>query len=340
MRSINPNLGVNPSTPIPQLKPGQVLVKVVCFGITSDDAAIHEAKGNHTLLGVEFSGIVQNVNLDNDATTKPFKQGDRVFGFSVSGGAMAEYVVCDFHTVALIPAGISYVQAASLPDAWFSALQIVKQDLNIQKRNRVVIFEAMSARGQAVVRLCQLIGCRRVHCVVNSTSVAGKAKPHLQLHGALPDEIVIHENNANLSSNIARFDPKGLEAVVYVESYPQKLFPEMVRPGGSIAIAPHCYQEPSGAHNNKLLSLDQYELFVLKGLKLVGCNARRRSPRDLAFACDFFKTHIIPKIRNKQLMVTIDKIFDWEQTEQAIRWVKEHPESLGKVVCIVDRNSH
>lgn len=340
MKSIDSELKIG-STSVPQLKPGQVLVKVVCFGVTQDDVAIHEAKGNHAFLGIEFSGIVQMINSDDLPASQKFKKGDRVLGLSVVGGSMAEYIACDVNTIAHIPAGISYVQAASLPDMWFSALQIVKQDIDVQKRNRVVVFGAMSTRGQAVVQLCQLIGCRRVHCVVNSSAIVSEAKHHLQLHGALPDELVVHENNANLSFSIARYDPKGLEAVAYIDSYPQQIFPEMVRPGGSVAIVPHCYQSPcSSTPKKSLLSLAQYELFVLKGLKLVGCNARRRSPQNLKSDCEFLKNHILPKVLNKQLKVTIDKTFDWKQTDQAIRWVKEHPESLGKVVCIVDQNSY
>jgi len=123
--------------PIPQLKPGEVLVRVNSVGINPPDWYLRDG---FTILppawrppvplpiipGTDVSGNVEAVAAD----VHGFSVGDEVFGLirfpSLEGGAAyAEYVSAPASHLALKPAGIDHVHAAGAPMAGLTAWQFL-----------------------------------------------------------------------------------------------------------------------------------------------------------------------------------------------------------------------
>ena len=123
--------------PIPELKPGEVLVRVHSVGINPPDWYLRDG---FTILppawrppvplpiipGTDVSGIVEAVAAD----VHGFSVGDEVFGLirfpSLEGGAAyAEYVSAPASDLALKPAGIDHVHAAGAPMAGLTAWQFL-----------------------------------------------------------------------------------------------------------------------------------------------------------------------------------------------------------------------
>ena len=123
--------------PIPELKPGEVLVRVHAVGINPPDWYLREG---YKMLppewrpsvpfpiipGTDVSGVVQAVATD----VQGFSVGDEVFGMIRFPGfgesaAYGEYVAAPASDLALKPAGIDHVHAAGAPMAGLTAWQFL-----------------------------------------------------------------------------------------------------------------------------------------------------------------------------------------------------------------------
>ncbi|MEC0239890.1 NADP-dependent oxidoreductase [Paenibacillus dokdonensis] len=123
--------------PLPELKPGEVLVRVHAVGINPPDWYLRDGYKSlppewrppvpfPIILGSDVSGVVESVATD----VKDFSIGDEVFGmvrFPSFGesAAYAEYVAAPAADLALKPTGIDHVQAAGVPMAGLTAWQFL-----------------------------------------------------------------------------------------------------------------------------------------------------------------------------------------------------------------------
>jgi NADPH:quinone reductase-like Zn-dependent oxidoreductase len=122
--------------PIPELKPGEVLVRVHAVGLNPPDWYVREGMvilppemrpplPLPMIPGTDVSGVVAAVAADVDG----FSVGDEVFSmlrFPVSvGSAYAEYVAAPASDLAHKPAGIDHVHAAGAPMAGLTAWQFL-----------------------------------------------------------------------------------------------------------------------------------------------------------------------------------------------------------------------
>lgn len=150
--------------------PHDLLVKVAASSITSGDARMRAfnlpkpfgipgrlALGifgpRRKVLGVEFAGTVEAVGR---AVTK-FRPGDRVFGIDVFG-CHAEYkLVRENECVALMPAGLSFEDAAGVPFGGVTALDFLNRG-RIQPGQKVLINGASGCVGTYAVQLARYFG--------------------------------------------------------------------------------------------------------------------------------------------------------------------------------------
>ncbi|MBT2725584.1 NADP-dependent oxidoreductase [Bacillus sp. ISL-75] len=123
--------------PFPELKPGEVLVRVHAVGINPPDWYLREGYKDLPpewqptvsfpfILGSDVSGVVEAVATD----VQGFSVGDEVFGmvrFPSLGesAAYAEYVAAPASDLALKPAGIDHVHAAGAPMAGLTGWQFL-----------------------------------------------------------------------------------------------------------------------------------------------------------------------------------------------------------------------
>ncbi|MCG1055307.1 NAD(P)H-quinone oxidoreductase [Mycetohabitans sp. B5] len=110
--------------PIPELKPGEVLIKVAAAGVNRPD--VFQRTGNYPvppgasdIPGLEIAGEI--VDGDLGGANNPFglTRGQRVCAL-VQGGGYAEYASAPLAQCLPVPAGLSDVQAASLPETFFT----------------------------------------------------------------------------------------------------------------------------------------------------------------------------------------------------------------------------
>lgn len=144
----------------PAPKEGEVLVRVHASTVTRGDAM--GVRSDHyrfarvftgirrprrTVFGSEFAGQVEAVG----AGASEFATGDDVFG--VQGGASAEYVtVPESGVIAAKPSGLTYEEAAAIPDGSLLALTMLRP-LEPLRGKRVLVYGAAGSIGTAAVQL-------------------------------------------------------------------------------------------------------------------------------------------------------------------------------------------
>jgi len=103
--------------------------------------------------GLEYAGEVEAVRPG----VTQWRVGDRVMGL-VGGGAQAELVVVHQDEALPIPAGVSYEEAAAIPEAFLTAYDALVTRGRLQPRERVLIHAVGSGLGTAASQIAKQLG--------------------------------------------------------------------------------------------------------------------------------------------------------------------------------------
>ena len=110
-------------------------------------------KPKRNILGSDIAGIVESVGKD----VNRFKPGDEVYGdLSGRGGGLAEYVCAPVKALALKPASMSFIEAASIPQAAMLAVQGLVDIGKIRDGQKILINGAGGGVGTFGVQIAKL----------------------------------------------------------------------------------------------------------------------------------------------------------------------------------------
>jgi NADPH:quinone reductase-like Zn-dependent oxidoreductase len=145
---------------------GEVLIRVRAVSLNLSDWETLRGKPlysrfggpfrpRHRVLGSDIAGRVEAVG----AGVTRFRPGDDVFADILSHmGGFAEYVNVPEKVLAPMPTGMSYDEAAALPQAGVIALQGILQKGRVEAGQRVLINGAGGGSGMYAVQLAKLHG--------------------------------------------------------------------------------------------------------------------------------------------------------------------------------------
>jgi NADPH:quinone reductase-like Zn-dependent oxidoreductase len=148
----------------PAPKGDEVLVKVYAVGVNGSDwevmrgSPLYSRIGGlrrpaHRTLGSDIAGRVELVG----ASVTKFRVGDEVFGDNLNGmGGFAEYACMSERGIAIKPAGLSFAQAAALPQPGVIALQGIRN--HVQPGQKVLVNGAGGGTGMYAVQLAKICG--------------------------------------------------------------------------------------------------------------------------------------------------------------------------------------
>lgn len=145
--------------PAPKAK--EVLIRIHAATVCKEDPDMRAAPGFngllkpvHPILGQELAGEVEAVG---SGVTR-YKPGDQVFGID-NFGAYAEYkCMPEGGALALMPANLTYAEAASVPNGALTALPFLKDHGHIRRGQRVLVCGASGSVGTAAVQLAKALG--------------------------------------------------------------------------------------------------------------------------------------------------------------------------------------
>ncbi len=151
---------------LPTPKDNEVLVKVRAVSLNASDWEMLRGKPlysrsagpfrpRHHILGSDIAGQVEATGRN----TTLFQPGDDVFADILNHmGGFAEYVCVPENALARMPAGMTYEEAAALPQAGAIALQGILDKGHVQPEQKVLINGAGGGSGMYAVQLAKLHG--------------------------------------------------------------------------------------------------------------------------------------------------------------------------------------
>ena len=146
--------------PVPALKPGEVLIKVHAAGINRPD--VFQRTGNYPvppgasdLPGLEVAGEI----VDGDLSGSQFSKGDKVCAL-VQGGGYAEYCAAPLEQCLPAPKGLSMVEAASLPETFFTVWSNVFDRGQLAEGETFLVQGGTSGIGVTAIQLVSAMGHR------------------------------------------------------------------------------------------------------------------------------------------------------------------------------------
>jgi NADPH2:quinone reductase len=158
-----PEVLVEAMRPDPQPAAGELLVRVTASGVNRPDVlqrkgAYAPPAGASDLPGLEVAGTVAGGDAAELAAAG-FKLGDRVCAL-VAGGGYAELCVVPIPQVLPVPAGLSDVEAASLPETFFTVWSNVFDRARLQSGETLLVQGGSSGIGVTAIQLGKAFGAR------------------------------------------------------------------------------------------------------------------------------------------------------------------------------------
>jgi NADPH2:quinone reductase len=146
--------------PLPVPKAGEVLIKVHAAGINRPDVLQRLGHypvppGASDLPGLEVAGEI----VDGDLSGSQFRKGDMVCAL-VQGGGYAEYCVAPLAQCLPVPAGLSALQAASLPETFFTVWSNVFDRAALAPGETLLVQGGTSGIGVTAIQLASALGHR------------------------------------------------------------------------------------------------------------------------------------------------------------------------------------
>lgn len=145
---------------LPVPKAGEVLVKVAATGVNGPDMMQRKGlypapAGASDLLGLEISGEVVALGAD----VKRWKIGDTLCGLT-NGGGYAEYCVVDANHCLPIPNGVSLIDAAGLPETYFTVWSNVFIGAQLKAGETFLVHGGAGGIGTTCIQLGKAFGAK------------------------------------------------------------------------------------------------------------------------------------------------------------------------------------
>ncbi len=299
-------------TPVP--KDGEVLVQVHAVSLNASDWEALRGKPlysriggpfrpRHHILGSDIAGRVQAAGRN----AALFRPGEDVFaGILSSMGGFAEYVCVPEAALAPMPAGMSYEEAAALPQAGAIAWQGIRDKGQVQPGQKVLINGSGGGSGMYAIQLAKLNGAE-VTGVDN-----GEKLEFMRSLGAdhvidyTRDDFTRNGHGYDLSLDLAAYRP----AVAYRRS---------LTPGGR-------YLCVGGSVATLLQVLTIGPVIGRTGRKRIGLLAVRLGVQHL--------DSLIELSQAGKITTVIDRRFPLSEVPEALRYLGEG-HAKGKVVVTV-----
>ena len=270
--------------------------------------------GESEILGLEIAGIVRAVGSE----TQGFAPGDHVFGL-VGGGGYAELCLIDYRMAMRIPDGWSFIQAAAVPEVFFTANETLFTIGGLRAGETVLIHAGGSGVGTAGTQMAHQAGAT----VFITAGSAEKIQKSTQL-GATAG---INYKEQDFAAEILRLtDGKGVDLVQdFIGATYLKRNLSILKQRGRLVIV--------GLMGGGTGEID-LGLVLRKRLQIFGSVMRSQSLEEKIGITQRFVDRWLPLLREGKIQPVIDCVMPLAEARRA----HEHMESnrnFGKIVLLV-----
>ena len=300
---------------IPEAKADEVLVKVHAFGINRPDILQRQGlypmpPGVTQVPGLEVAGEVVAIG----AEVTQFKLGDKVCSLT-NGGGYAEYCVVPQSQTLHIPENVSFVEAAAIPETFFTVWANVFQMGKAKAGEVVLVHGGTSGIGTTALMLCKALDIKTFATVGSDEKVQAIANLTDAINYKTQDfEHLINEKTDNAGVDVI-LDMVGAP-------YLEKNLNLLRRDGRLVYIA------FLGGAKAKEVKLGQ---IMMKRLTITGSTMRARNTAEKAEIAQGLQDHVAPLWAKGECLPMIYQTFEFDQI-QAAHACMDTGEHVGKVV--------
>jgi putative PIG3 family NAD(P)H quinone oxidoreductase len=307
----------------PQIDSAQVLVRVRASALNRADLLQRQGKYPPPpgypveIPGMELAGEVVEIGI----AVRKWKPGQRVFGL-VGGAAQAEFVATHEDLLAEIPEGLSWTDAAAIPEAFMTAHDALWTQAQLRPGETALINAVGSGVGLAAVQLV-----RAMHAVPFGTSRTADKIEQAKAHG-LEQGLAIRENFDELVSAAEKWTGgKGINVVLDLVGGPYvKICQKLMAAKGRMMLV--------GTVGGGNYELDA-RFMLSKRLTVRGTVLRARSLDEKIQVTRLFAQEVVPLFSQRILRPTVDSVYKLADVAKAHAHVESN-ENIGKVVIEID----
>ena len=306
--------------PNPVIKDNEVLIEVHAAALNRADLLQREGNyppppGCPEWPGLEVSGIIKEVA---QGVTR-WKVGDKVCAL-LGGGGYAEFVSVPEGMVMPIPNGLSFVEAAAIPEVYMTAYLNLFHIGNAKKGETLLFTGANSGLASAVIPMAKAFGLRVI------TTVRGQDKKEKVSY--LNADRVVDTSTEDLATVLMEEEQKGRPVDIAIDCLAGKDLGKYLK-----YVARGCRWIQIASLAGGISEIDFRNIFV-KNIRIIGSTLRSKSPEDKAQLLSELVDKTWKKFENGEIKVKVDKTFPIEQADDA-QQVLYRGENVGKVVLIV-----
>ncbi|WDF56527.1 NAD(P)H-quinone oxidoreductase [Mucilaginibacter sp. KACC 22063] len=303
----------------PQPKPGanEVLIRVAAAGVNRPD--VFQRKGNYPapagvptdIPGMDIAGTV----VEAGANVTRWQVGDKVCAL-VGGGGYAEYCVAPEGQCLPVPDNVSMIEAASLPETFFTVWTNVFDRGQLQPGESLLVHGGSSGIGVAAIQIAKAMGSK-----VYVTAGSDEKCAFCENLGA---DTAINYNKHNFKELIMNLtDGKGVNVIL-----------DMI--GGDYTPDNlHCLAEEGrlvqiNAVKGNTVQVD-IALVMRKRLTITGSTLRSRDTFFKAAIAQNLEKHVWPLLASGMIQPVIYETFAAEQVAKAHE-LMESSRHMGKIM--------
>ncbi len=303
--------------PKPTCGPDDVLIKVHAAGVNRPD--VYQRKGNYPppkgaspdIPGLEIAGVI--VEIGTNVTR--WKIGDKVCAL-LTGGGYAEYCSVPKGQCLPVPGNLTFVEAASLPETFFTVWSNVFDRGALKSNESLLAHGGSSGIGVAAIQMAKALG----HTVYVTAGTAEKCKFCEDL-GAAKAINYKEEDFADVIKQIT--NGKGVDVILDMigGDYTQRNIKSLAEEGRLVLI-------------NMMMGKDvQVDLSMVmsKRLTITGSTLRGRDTLFKAAIAQNLEKNIWPLLASGKIKPIINAVFPAERAAEAHQ-LMESSEHIGKIM--------
>jgi NADPH:quinone reductase len=297
----------------------QVLINVVAAGINRPD--IMQRKGLYPappgasdIPGLEISGLV----VAKGKAVTQLKEGDAVCAL-VTGGGYANYCLASAELCLPIPKGLSFVEAAALPETFFTVWSNLFDRAQLLPNETLLVHGGSSGIGTTAIQLAKAFNS-------NVIITAGSADK-CQFCLALGADAAINYNDQDFVTEVKQLTHnKGVDVILDIIG--GDYFPRNVQCMGFDARLVQIAIQKGAKTELNLLPL------MLKRLTLTGSTLRTREDQFKAKIAQQLLNKVWPLLASGHIKPIIHTTFALEEVSQAHQ-LMESSQHIGKIILKV-----
>lgn len=304
----------------PVLKDGEVMIEVYASALNRADLLQREGNyppppGCPEWPGLEVAGIIKEVASD----VKTFKVGDKVCAL-LGGGGYAEYVTVPAGMVMPMPKGLSYIEAAAIPEVYMTAYLNLFYVGNAKKGETLLMNAGASGLASAVIPMAKAFGLRVITTVLGQDKVKEVAY--------LNADRVVDTTTEDIAEVLKEEELNGTPVNLAIDCLGGKDLGRCLK-----YVARGCRWIQIATLAGDISDVDFRNIFV-KNIRIIGSTLRSKTPEEKAQLLKDLVEKTWCKFESGEVKVRIHKTFPLEKADDA-QQVLYRGENVGKVVLIV-----